>query len=43
VVYNYVGEFKLNFKYLCDSYGIKSKPTTIKNPQANPRTNATHS
>ena len=28
-------EFKLNFKYLCDSYGIKRKPTTIKNPQAN--------
>jgi hypothetical protein len=25
----------LNFEYLCDSYGIKRKPTTIKNPQAN--------
>jgi hypothetical protein len=25
----------LNFEYLCDSYGIKHKPTTIKNPQAN--------
>jgi hypothetical protein len=28
-------EFKLHFKTLCDSYGIKRKPTTIKNPQAN--------
>ncbi len=25
----------MNFEYLCDSYGIKCKPTTIKNPQAN--------
>ena len=25
----------LEFKSLCDSYGIKRKPTTIKNPQAN--------
>jgi hypothetical protein len=25
----------LNFEYLCDSYGIKRRPTTIKNPQAN--------
>jgi hypothetical protein len=24
-----------NFKYLCKSYGIKRKQTTIKNPQAN--------
>ncbi len=28
-------EFKLHFETLCDSYGIKHKPTTIKNPQAN--------
>jgi hypothetical protein len=28
-------EFKLNFKYLCITYGIKHKPTTIKNLQAN--------
>jgi hypothetical protein len=34
-VYNNGSEFKLNFKYLCDSYGIKHKPTTIKNSQAN--------
>jgi len=28
-------EFKLHFETLCDSYGIKRKRTTIKNPQAN--------
>jgi hypothetical protein len=28
-------EFKLDFKYLCTSYGIKRKPTTFKNLQAN--------
>ena len=25
----------MNFEYLCDTYGITHKPTTIKNPQAN--------
>ena len=35
LVYDNGGEFKLNFKNLCDLYGIKHKPTTIKNPQAN--------
>ncbi len=33
-MYNNGSEFKLNFKYLCESYGIKCKPTTVKNPQA---------
>jgi hypothetical protein len=28
-------EFKLYFEYLCESYGIKCKPTTVKNPRAN--------
>jgi hypothetical protein len=28
-------EFKLHVETLCDSYGIKRKPTTIKNPQVN--------
>ena len=28
-------EFKLHFEALCDSYGIKRKPTSVKNPQAN--------
>ncbi len=35
IIYNNVSEFKLNFEYLCETYGIKHKPTTIKNPQAN--------
>jgi hypothetical protein len=26
---------KLHFEILCNSYGIKRKPTTIKNPQVN--------
>jgi hypothetical protein len=34
-VYDNGSEFKLNFEYLCDSYGIKHKPTTIKNPRGN--------
>jgi hypothetical protein len=28
-------EFKLHFKALCESFGIKHKPTSVKNPQAN--------
>jgi hypothetical protein len=28
-------EFKLHFKALCESFGIKRKPTSAKNPQAN--------
>ncbi len=35
LIYNNGSEFKLHFKYLCGSYGIKRKPTTVKNPQAN--------
>jgi len=35
LVYDNGSEFKLNFEYLCDSYGFKCKPTTIKNPQVN--------
>jgi hypothetical protein len=34
-MYNIGSEFKLNFEYLCITHGIKHKPTTIKNPQAN--------
>jgi hypothetical protein len=34
-IYGNGSEFKLNFEYLCETYGIKRKPTTIKNPQAN--------
>ncbi len=35
IIYNNGSEFKLNFEYRCETYGIKRKPTTIKNPQAN--------
>ncbi len=28
-------EFKLYFEHLCKSYGIKRKPTMVKNPQTN--------
>ncbi len=35
VIYNDGNEFKLHFKRLCDSYGLKHKPTSVKNPQAN--------
>ena len=35
VIYDNGSEFKLHFETLCDSYGLKRKPTSIKNPQAN--------
>ena len=35
IIYNNGSEFKLNFEYLSETYGIKRKPTTVKNPQAN--------
>ena len=35
IIYDNGSEFKLHFKALCDSYGIKHKPTSVKNPQAN--------
>jgi hypothetical protein len=35
IIYDNGSEFKLNFEYLCVTYGIKCKPTMIKNPQAN--------
>ncbi len=35
MIYNNGSGFKLYFEYLCKSYGIKCKPTTVKNPQAN--------
>ncbi len=35
IVYDNGSEFKLHFEALCDSYGIKHKPTSVKNPQAN--------
>jgi hypothetical protein len=35
IVFDNVGEFKREFKQMCDNYGIKAKPTTCHNPQAN--------
>lgn len=35
IIHNNDSMFKLNFKFLCNSYGIKTKPTRIKNLQAN--------
>ncbi len=35
LIYNNGSEFKLHFRALCKTYGIKHKPTSIKNPQAN--------
>jgi len=35
LIYDNGSEFKLHFEHLCDSYGIKRKPTTVRNPQAN--------
>jgi hypothetical protein len=34
-MYNNGSKFKLHFQFLCDTYGIKHKPTSVKNPQAN--------
>jgi hypothetical protein len=35
IIYDNGSEIKLNFECLCETHGIKRKPTTIKNPQAN--------
>ncbi len=35
LIYDDGSEFKLHFEYLGESYGIKHKPTTVKNPRAN--------
>jgi hypothetical protein len=35
LIYDNGSEFKLHFEYLCESYGITHKPTTVKNPRAN--------
>jgi hypothetical protein len=35
LIYDNRSELKLHFEYLCKSYGIKHKPTMVKNPQVN--------
>jgi hypothetical protein len=35
MIYDFGREFKLHFRSLCKTYGVKRKPTSIKNSQAN--------
>jgi hypothetical protein len=35
LIYNNGSELNLHFEYLCESDGIKCKPTMVKNPRAN--------
>eukprot|EP00804_Cyclotella_cryptica_P029440 CCRYP_013353-RA/>CCRYP_013353-RA protein AED:0.60 eAED:0.51 QI:0/0/0/1/0/0/2/0/139 len=35
IIYDNGSEFKLHFEILCDSYGRKHKPTSVRNPQVN--------
>jgi hypothetical protein len=42
LIYDNGSEFKLYFKYLCESYGITRKPTMVKNPQADSLLESVH-
>ena len=42
VIFDNGSEFKLHFQALCDTYGLKCKPTTVKNPQSNAILERTH-
>ncbi len=35
IIYNDGSKFNLHFQSLCNTYGIKHKPASVKNPQAN--------
>jgi hypothetical protein len=35
MIYDNGSEFKLDFRALCKTYGVKRTPSSIKNPQAN--------
>jgi hypothetical protein len=35
IIYDNGSEFQLHFETFCDSYGLKRKPTSVKNPQEN--------
>ncbi len=35
IIYDNRSEFKLHFQSLCNTYGIKHKPTSNKNPEEN--------
>jgi hypothetical protein len=42
LIYNNGSKFKLHFCSLCDTYGIKCKPTSVKNSQVNAILECTH-
>ena len=42
IIYDNGSKFKLHFKALCESFGIKRKLTSVKNPQANAVLNQVH-
>jgi transposase InsO family protein len=42
IVFDNGGEFKNLFKQMCNNYGIKAKPTTSYNPQANSMVERVH-
>ncbi len=35
IIYDNASEFKLHFETICEPYGLKHKPTSVRNPQAN--------
>jgi hypothetical protein len=35
IIYDNGSKFKLHFRSLCNTYGVKHKPTSVKNPQVN--------
>ena len=35
IIYDNGSKFQLHFEALCESFGIKRKPTSVKNPTAN--------
>ena len=43
IIYDNGSEFKLHFEALCDSYGIKHKPISVKNPSSECYTRASAS
>jgi hypothetical protein len=42
MIYNNGSEFELHFRNLCKTYGVKGKPTSIENPQANAKLEHIH-
>jgi hypothetical protein len=42
MIYDNRSEFKLHLRNICKTYGVKHKPTSIKNPQANAKLECIH-